>query len=73
VVVANILAPVLIELAPALMQLRANDGVMVLAGLVDQQVDRVVHAFTPLQVLTVIHDGVWRGLLLGAPADTTRA
>ncbi len=64
VVVANILAPVLIELAPSLMQLRRPNAPVVLAGLIDTQVERVVQAFAPLVCTRSESDGVWRGLVL---------
>jgi ribosomal protein L11 methyltransferase len=64
VVVANILAPVLIEIAPALRALRAPHAPVILAGLIDSQVERVTRAFHPLQCVQIESDGVWRGLVL---------
>jgi ribosomal protein L11 methyltransferase len=64
VVVANILAPVLIELASDLLRLRKPGAPIVLAGLIDSQIERVVAAYAPLTATRVISDGVWRGLIL---------
>jgi ribosomal protein L11 methyltransferase len=67
VVLANILAPVLIELAPHLQIGLSTGGVLILAGLIDTQVDQIRNAFAPLTVVREVHDGVWRGLLLRRP------
>jgi ribosomal protein L11 methyltransferase len=63
-IVANILAPVLIEIAPALLTLRQPGAPIVLAGLIDTQVERVLRAYAPLQKSAELRDGVWRGLVL---------
>jgi ribosomal protein L11 methyltransferase len=67
-VVANILAPVLIELAPQIVARVASHGVLILAGLIAPQVDSVVAAFTAadpaLGLAHVDEDGEWRGLTL---------
>ncbi len=64
VVLANILAPVLIELAPQLVRAVAPDGSLILAGLIDSQVADICRAFAPLRVQHIAADGIWRGLLL---------
>jgi ribosomal protein L11 methyltransferase len=64
VIVANILAPVLIELAPSLLALRSPQAPVVLAGLIDTQVERVMNAFHPLVCVLSESDGAWRGLVL---------
>ncbi len=64
IVLANILAPVLIELAPQLVQALAPGGHLILAGLIDSQVGDICRAFTSLRVQHIAADGIWRGLLL---------
>jgi ribosomal protein L11 methyltransferase len=64
VVVANILAPVLIDHADDLQQLVALNGHIVLAGLIDEQLERVSNAYLPFRVITTLADGTWQGLLL---------
>ena len=64
VVFANILAPVLIELAHDVQRLTRSGGTVLLAGLIDEQVDRVVAAYSMCSVLDVRHDGAWRALVL---------
>ncbi len=64
IVMANILAPVLVELAPELMRVRAPGSPVLLAGLIDTQVDLVVSAFHPLCRYVMESNGVWRGLIL---------
>jgi ribosomal protein L11 methyltransferase len=48
IVLANILSGPLCELAPRLTALLANDGVLVLAGLLEEQADEVIHAYSAL-------------------------
>lgn len=64
VVFANILAPVLIEMADDVQRVTRSGGTILLAGLIDEQVDRVVTAYSACSVLDVHHDGVWRALVL---------
>ena len=64
VVMANILAPVLIDLAPMIADHVRPGGVLLLSGLIDSQVDRVVEAFSELSLQNVLANGVWRCLHL---------
>lgn len=64
VVVANILAPVLIELANDLQRVTRPEGTLVLAGLIDEQVERVRAAFGECSVVESRADGAWRAILL---------
>jgi ribosomal protein L11 methyltransferase len=64
VVLANILAPVLIELAPVLLSAVAPRGNLLLAGLIEDQVPRVSAAFASMQVVETLTDGNWRCLRL---------
>lgn len=63
-VLANILAPVLIELADDLQRVTRPGGSIVLAGLIDTQLDRVLGAFGHCKSLAVLEDGSWRGVIL---------
>lgn len=64
VIVANILAPVLIELAPALVELIHPDGCIIVAGLIDTQLDRVLEAYAPLTPVSTVDELPWLGLQL---------
>ena len=69
VVCANILAPVLIELADHLQRVTREGGTILLAGLIDEQLDRVLDAFGRCDVVEIRTDGAWRGIVLRhAPA-----
>ena len=52
IVLANILSGPLCELAPRLTALLANEGVLVLAGLLDEQADEVIGAYSTLVPLS---------------------
>jgi ribosomal protein L11 methyltransferase len=64
VVLANILAPVLIELSPILTASVGVGGVLLLAGLIEDQVARVAAAFPSMPVVDSLSDGNWRCLRL---------
>ena len=61
---ANILAPVLIELADDLQRVTQPGGAILLAGLIDDQVDRVLIAFDRCDVVEIRNNGAWRGIVL---------
>ncbi len=65
IVMANILAPVLIDLADHLVRLCEPSGRVVLSGLLDTQVDGVVEALAPLVVKDREDDDGWSALVLG--------
>jgi len=52
IVLANILSGPLCELAPRLTALLSDDGVLVLAGLLDEQADEVIRAYSALLPLS---------------------
>ncbi len=64
VVCANILAPVLIELADHLQRVTGDRGTILLAGLIDEQVDRVREAFGLCDLVEIRTEGAWRGIVL---------
>jgi len=66
VVVANIGLRVLCELAPALRARLAPDGVLVLAGLLDVQVDEVVAAYRDCAPLARLSEEGWAAVVLGS-------
>ena len=63
VVLANILAPVLIELAPHLVRL--TDEVLIISGLLEGAYEHVVSALVPLRVRAAIVVDGWITLALG--------
>ncbi len=64
IALANILAPVLIELADELQRVTKPGGTIVLAGLVNDQLDRVRTAFDRSLTVATTADGPWRCLVL---------
>ena len=64
VVVANILAPVLIDLAPELRRLVSPSGVVVVSGILAARHDHVVAALAPLRVIDEQHRDGWAALSL---------
>jgi len=63
-VLANLLAPVVVELAPALRRLTAPSGALVVSGVLADRHDHVVAALAPLTVLEVARRDSWAALLL---------
>jgi ribosomal protein L11 methyltransferase len=60
VVLANILAAPLVELAPALAAMLRPGGSLVLSGILDEQAEEVAAAYQPYAgPLTVVHDEGW--------------
>jgi ribosomal protein L11 methyltransferase len=68
-VVANIAAGTLAELAPALARAVADDGTLVVSGVLDEQVDAVLAAFEAegLGLAGTVADDDWRTLLVRRP------
>ena len=64
IVVANILAPVLIELAPAIAALVAPRGRLILSGLIEEQAGRVAAAYPGFSVTVNSARDPWRCLTL---------
>src|SRR5690606_38944180 len=64
VVVANIGAGALAELAPHLMSRLAPGGTLVLSGLLDEPTAEVIEAFSPLDVARVVHLEGWVAVVL---------
>jgi ribosomal protein L11 methyltransferase len=67
VVLANILAPVLIDLATDIADRVAPGGVLILAGLIEEQRERVLAAYEGFSVEQTEHQGEWVGLTLRRP------
>lgn len=63
-VLANILAPVLIELSVHISKRVAPGGALILAGLIDEQRERVLAAYAGFTVEHTEHQGEWVGLTL---------
>ncbi|MGA1361622.1 MAG: 50S ribosomal protein L11 methyltransferase [Ilumatobacteraceae bacterium] len=67
VVVANILAPVLCEIADALVAVTKPGGTVVLSGLREDQTERVAAAYTGCDITDQRLDGGWASLTLCRP------
>ncbi|MDG2261109.1 MAG: 50S ribosomal protein L11 methyltransferase, partial [Actinomycetota bacterium] len=65
VIVANILAPTLIELAPTLAGLLSPRGRIVLSGILDSQVSEVVKAHGELAELARTSEDQWVCVVVG--------
>lgn len=68
VVVANILAPVLIDLAREMKSKLNPGGLVILAGFLAEQEDMVLQAFGGLRVVDRCEDQGWSAACLAAPA-----
>ena len=64
VVVANILAPALIELSSELKRLTKPDGVLIISGVLTEHYAHVVEALEPLQEIDRIEYGGWAAVAL---------
>ena len=64
IVIANILAHTLIELAPQLNSLLAADGLVLLSGVLDAQAEHVCAAFGPSYTFDTVSADEWI-LLIG--------
>jgi ribosomal protein L11 methyltransferase len=63
-VLANILAPVLIDLAVAIAERVEPGGALILAGLIEEQRQRVLAAYPAFSLEHTEHQGEWVGLTL---------
>jgi ribosomal protein L11 methyltransferase len=64
VVVANILAPALVELAPELRRLTAPSGVLIVSGILEASHDHVLQALAPMQVIDQLSREGWTAVVL---------
>jgi ribosomal protein L11 methyltransferase len=64
VVLANILAPTLVELAPELRRVTAPAGVLVVSGVLDGAHDHVVDALAPMRVIERLTREGWAAVVL---------
>jgi len=64
VVVANILAPVLIELAPDLVRVLADDGTLIISGILAGRSAHVVDALPPLHAVSSEDLDGWTAIIL---------
>jgi ribosomal protein L11 methyltransferase len=68
-VLANILAPALIELAPHLRRVLAPRGTLIISGILADNHQHVVHALAPLAVVRTATLDVWCAIELHQPPD----
>ena len=59
VLIANILAHTIIDLAPTLKQHLSSRGILMLSGLLERQAERVLSAFGPRYTFTTVHRDEW--------------
>lgn len=64
VVVANILAPVLVDLAPELRRLTAASGVLIVSGILEASHDHVLASLAPMQVIDQLTREGWTAVVL---------
>jgi ribosomal protein L11 methyltransferase len=64
VVVANILAPALVELAPELLRLTAPSGVLIVSGILESSHGHVLEALAPMQVIDQLTREGWTAVVL---------
>jgi len=64
IVVANILAPALIELSSELKRLTKPDGVLIISGILTEHYAHVVEALKPLEEIDRIEYGGWAAVAL---------
>lgn len=69
IVVANILAPVLIDIAPWVIEHLAPNGTVILSGIRDTQVSRIREAYDSLSELSIATDDGWVMMVLGRAND----
>lgn len=67
IVLANLLAPVLVDLAPDLRRVLAPDGVLIVSGILARRHDHVLSALEPLRVVTTTTMGEWVAVTLRGP------
>ncbi len=70
VVFANILAGTLIDLKSYLLEMRAQQGVLVLSGILLTQETLIINAFEPGNILEVKKEGVWLMVTVKEKAST---
>ena len=61
---ANLLAPIVVELAPALRRVTAPAGALVVSGVLADAHDHVVDALAPMAVVETARRDHWAALLL---------
>ena len=69
VVVANILAPVLLDIAPWVNQHLSPKGIVILSGIRDTQIEKIHEAYFPLIEISLTTDDGWVMMVLGRRKD----
>jgi ribosomal protein L11 methyltransferase len=64
VVLGNLFAPVLLELAPDLRRVVSPSGALIVSGVLDGKYDHVVDALAPMKVVETVNREGWAALLL---------
>lgn len=64
VVIANIVADVLVIIASDLKKCLKEDGILIISGILDKHIDKVLRKFQDLQQLKLIHKNEWITVVL---------
>lgn len=64
IVVANILSPVIVDLAPDLMRLTADDGVLIVSGLLTDRLEAAERALSEMHRVDHLHRDGWSALVM---------
>lgn len=72
ILVANILAPALIALAKDMREACTREAMIILSGILENNCQHVIDAFTPWSVIDRVSEAGWTALLLAAPSPDSR-
>jgi ribosomal protein L11 methyltransferase len=72
ILVANILAPALIALAKDMRRACTREAKIILSGILENNCQHVIDAFSPWSVIDRVSEGGWTALLLAAPSPDCR-
>ena len=61
---ANLLGPILVELAPGLRGVVAPSGALIVSGVLDSSYEHIVDALAPMHLVETITREGWAALLL---------
>lgn len=69
-IVANILTPTLIDLAPQIIQHAAQARMIIVSGVLSVDLERLTAAFAPWTIATDVHTDGWAAVALRPPTDS---
>ena len=62
-VIANIVADVLVMIASDLKKCLKDDGILIISGILDKHINRVLSKFSDLEQLKLIHKNEWMSVV----------